>query len=134
MKKKTWLPVIAVTSALSIMGAACESDADKASENLSKEAEQFKIVRKFVVVNGITDRVIFEVTGRCSYESSARQLILTCKEAPKQFKKHTIGLSDNTVWTQTQLEAVDVSVYRTKIIFKPENVIPDVDLVTGESG
>lgn len=125
---------------MALIAAGCgESDADKASKNISTEAEQFKVLRKFVVVNGITDKVEFEVTGRCSYESTARQLVLTCKEVDKpgsdkdEFKKHTIGLSDNTIWTQTQLATINVSVFRTKVIFKPESIIPDVDLVTSGS-
>ena len=36
---------------------ACDSNADKASENISKEAEQFKVMRTIVQTNGITDKV-----------------------------------------------------------------------------
>lgn len=122
---------------LALAVAACDSDADKASSNIKKEAEQFKVLRKFVVINGITDKVQLEVTGRCSYESSSRQLVLTCKEedlkgeANDKFRKHVIGLSDNTIWTEVQLEPIQVSVYRTKVILKPQNIVPDLDLVTG---
>lgn len=130
--KKALFALVAVLTALVVAG--CESDADKASVNISKEAEQFKVLRKIVGVNGITDKVEFEVIGRCSYEATPHQLVLTCKEGPKEFKKHTVGLSDNMFYISTQLESINVSVYRTKIILKPENIVPDLDLVTGESG
>ena len=128
--------------AVSTMGAGCDSKtaADTASDNLAKEAENFKITRKFVVTNGITDKVILQAVGRCSYESSARQLVLTCLEVDKPgekedlLKKHTIGLSDNTIWVSVQLEGKNVSVFRTKFIFRPESLIPDVDLVTSGDG
>lgn len=128
--------------AFSSMGAGCDSKtaADTASDNLKKDAENFKVLRKFVVTNGITDKVVTEATGRCSYESSARQLLLTCLEVDKPgvkddlLKNHTIGLSDNTIWVMVQLEPVHVDVFRTKIIFRPESLLPDVDLVTSGSG
>lgn len=128
--------------AFSSMGAGCENStaADTASDNLKTEAENFQLLRKFVVTNGITDKVVMEVTGRCSYESSARQLLLTCLEVDKPgtkddlLKNHTIGLSDNTIWVMAQLESVHVDIFRTKIVFRPESLVPDVDLVTSGSG
>jgi len=114
--------------------AACGSDADVASKNISREAEQFKVVRRIIVVNGVTDKVELEVVGRCSYEHPDNELQLVCKEGPGQYKKDTIGLSDNVFFAVVQLESINVSVYRTKIILKPQNIVPDIDLVTGESG
>lgn len=133
--------VVASLIALSLTGglAACGSDADKVSKNLSKEAEQFKVVRRIVGINGITDKVEFEVTGRCSLEfgeSMPDTLDVICKEgagsAPSAYKKHYIKMSDNMFYISTQLQAVNVSAYRTKIVLKPENIIPDFDLVTGD--
>jgi len=40
-------------------------------------------------------------------------------------------MSDNVFFISTQLEGVNVSEYRTKIILKPQNLVPDFDLVTG---
>lgn len=121
--------------ALNFNGTCGGSDADTASKNISTKAEQFKVLRKIDGVNGITDKVEFEVVGRCSYENdaAARELVLTCKDGPRAFKKHTIFYSDNVFMISTQLQDIDVSVYRTKIILKPQSVVPDLDLVTGKS-
>lgn len=108
----------------------CTTDADKASHNLSKAAEQFEVQRKVVGINGITDTVAFQVEGRCSIEDQGNQLEVTCKHGEDDFRKHFIGLSDNTYYVTEQLDAVDVDVYRTRIIVKPETVIPDFDLET----
>jgi hypothetical protein len=121
---------------LAVLGAValatgCGSDADVASKNISKAAEQFEVLRRIIVVNGVTDKVEVEVVGRCSYEHQTGELVLTCKEGPKAYKKHTIGLSDNVFFVSTQLESVNVSVYRTRIILKPQNIVPNLDLVTG---
>ncbi len=113
----------------------CETDADVASDNVSKAAEQFEVQRRIVGINGITDKVLFEVEGRCSIEAGESMegvLDVICKHGPHDFRKHYVGLSDNVTFISTQLKGIDVSVYRTRIIVKPENIVPDFDLVTGQ--
>lgn len=112
----------------------CSSNADTVSTNISKEAEKFKVGRRIEVVNSITDKVVFEVVGRCSFETPDRRLDVVCKDAPHQYTKATIGLGDNTTWASVQLGKINVSEYRTKIIIRPTSVVPDLDLVTGEQG
>jgi hypothetical protein len=114
--------------------AGCGSNADTVSKNISKEAEKFKVGRRIVVTNSITDKVEFEVTGRCSFEVYDRRLDVVCKDTPKQFTKASIGLGDNTTWASVQLGPINVSEYRTKIIIRPTSIVPDLDLVTGEQG
>lgn len=123
--------------ALAVLAGGCGSEADTVNENLGKEAEKFKIVRKIVGVNAITDKVLFEVTGRCSLEQNGalpRNLEIICKNGPDDYSKHFVGLSDNVAWVSTQLEGVDVNAYRTTFVFRPEALIPNIDLVTGEQG
>lgn len=126
--------VIAVVL-VGVVFSGCTSDADKASENLGKAAEQFEVQRKIVGINGITDKVMFEVEGRCSLErnEAIKALEVICKHGPKDFRKHFIGDADNVTFISTQMKGIDVSVYRTRIILKPENIVPNFDLVTGES-
>jgi hypothetical protein len=112
--------------------AACgDSNADKVSENLSKEAEKFNVQRKILVVNNITDKVLFEVEGRCSIETPGR-LEVTCKHGEDDYRKHFLGMADNVSYVVAQPDGIDVSEYRTKIIFRPESIVPDLDLVTGD--
>lgn len=123
--------MILAACAVALVAGGCSSDADKASKNLGKAAEQFEVQRKIVGINGITDKVLFEVEGRCSIEKEELGLVVVCKHGPKDFRKHFVGLSDNVTYISTQLKGIDVSVYRTRIILKPENILPDFDLVTG---
>lgn len=117
--------------ALLIVGlASCSSDADVASQNLSMAAEQFEINRRVVFFNGITDTYLLSIEGRCSIEDDGNQLEVTCKVGDDQFKKHFLGLSDNVSYFVEQLESADVSVFHYRVIFKPEIIVPDVDLVT----
>lgn len=132
---KKYLVILAALAVPMMVLSSCESDADKASDNLSKAAEQFEVQRKIIGINGITDKVLFEVEGRCSLErgeSLAQTLDVICKHGPHDYRKHFVGLSDNVTFIATQMEPIDVSVYRTRIILKPENIVPNFDLVTGD--
>lgn len=114
---------------------ACYSDSDTVSENLSTEAEQFRIERKIVFYNAITDKYIAEVTGRCSVDPASGlpggTLAVTCKIGPNAYSKDYLGKSDNVTWFMLQQETVDVSVYHKEIILKPESIVPDFRLETG---
>jgi hypothetical protein len=127
---------MAVLAVAVLATAGCTSSADKVSDNLSKSAEQFEVQRKIIGINGITDKVLFSVEGRCSLEygeSMANTLDVICKQGPDNYKKHYIGLSDNVTFVSVQTKGLDVSEYRTRIIIKPENIVPNLDLITGET-
>lgn len=117
--------------------AGCGSKADVASKNLSKAAENFEVQRRIVGINDRSGEYVFDVEGRCSLETAnsklAGYLEVTCKHGKDDFRKHYVGTSRNTIVIQTQLEGIDVSEYRTRIIIKPENLVPNLDLVTGEA-
>lgn len=86
-----------------------------------------------MAINGITDKVLFEITGRCSLEngeSMANTLDVICKNADGTISKHYAGLSDNVTFVSTQIEGANVSTTRTRVILKPEQIVPDFDLVT----
>ena len=131
---KTKIALVAAAAISATTRAACSSDADVASSNLSRAAEQFEVNRRIVFFNGITDKYLLEIQGRCSVETSdsalGGSLEVTCKTGPNDFRKHFLGLSDNVSYLVEQTEGTDVSVYNYRIIFKPEVIIPDIDLVT----
>lgn len=113
--------------ALSLAG--CDvNDADVASHNLSKAADNFQIERRIVFYNGVTGEYILQLQGLCSIENDGRRVAVTCKTGPTEFKKHFLGLSDNVTYFAEQLREADVSTAHYKVIFKPSAIIPDVDL------
>lgn len=125
--KKTIIAVIG--AALAITGlSACSDDADVASENLSKDADNFKINRRVVFYNGITEDYILAIEGFCSIDESGDQLEVTCKLGKGEFKKHFLGLSDNVTYFAEQIESANVSTDHYKVTFKPETIIPDLDV------
>lgn len=107
------------------------TDADIASRNLSKAADQFEVNRRVVFYNGITGEYILSIEGLCSLGNSdaTGRLSVTCKTGPDAYKKHFLGLSDNVTYFVEQVEAASVSTFHYRVIFKPASIIPDIELV-----
>lgn len=125
--KRALLVLIVIAAMLGV--SAC-SDADIASSNLSKAADNFEIDRRVVFYNGITDSYMLTIEGRCSLgnnDDRNKQITVTCKVGEGKYKKHFLGLSDNVTYFVEQLEPKDVSVYHYRVIFKPQSVLPDID-------
>jgi len=116
--------------AVVVFTAGCSTDADVVSENLSKAADQFQVLRRVVFYNGITGEYMLEITGYCSLgnNDSERQRTITCKTGPDTYKKHFLGLSDNVTYFAEQVNDKNVSKDYYKVIFKPTTIIPDVDI------
>ena len=112
--------------AVAIGATSCSSDADVASRNLSKDAENFNIARRVVFYNGITDKYMLVIEGRCSVEQQDIGLTVTCKDGD-EFKKHYLGRSDNVTWFAQQLKGAEVSTGQYKVVFKPTTILPDVE-------
>lgn len=117
--------VAAIAAALTLT--ACSTDADVASENLSKAADQFEIARRIIFYNGITDKYMLTIEGKCSISQADAQLEVTCKTGPDEFKKHFLGLSDNVTYVAEHLEGTTASTSQYRVIFKPEALVPNVD-------
>lgn len=117
-----------------LVGAACSnnSKADVAASNLSKAAENFEVQRRIVFFNGITDKYLLTVEGRCSVQTDNSalkgSLEVTCKVGPDQYKKHFLGLSDNVSYFVEQTDPVNVDVYHYRVIFRPDTIIPDIQV------
>jgi hypothetical protein len=105
------------------------SDADIASHNISKAADNFEIQRRIVFINGITDRYMLTIEGLCSLgnRDTPGKMSVTCKTAESKYKKHYLGLSDNVTFVSEQLDAEKVSAYHYRLFFKPQALVPDVD-------
>lgn len=125
MAKIPLLTLIAVILAASLL-TGCD-DAQIASNNLSKAAQNFEINRRIIFYNGITDAYMLTIVGRCAIEDEMNQLEVTCKTGDDQFKKHFLGLSDNVTYFAEQLEAVHASAYHYRVTFKPQVIKPDID-------
>jgi maltose-binding protein MalE len=136
MKLKQFVVLAAVAVALGAGLTACTSDAQNASQNISTEADQFRIQREIVLYNGITDKYIAVVVGKCSVDNSgiSNTLAVTCKVGANKYIKDYWRNADNVTWFELQQTPVAVDVYHTEVVFKPANILPYVNVETGKNG
>lgn len=106
------------------------SDADVASSNLSKAADNFEISRRVVFYNGITGEYMLSIEGLCSIGSASetKAVTVTCKTGPSDYKKHFLGLSDNVTYFAEQVEPAKASQYQYRVVFKPLAIVPDIEI------
>ena len=129
MKKAQALFMVMIVLMAMTFFTGCDTDAQIASQNLSKAAEQFEINRRVVFYNGITDTYILAIEGRCSVDFFDNKFTVTVKTGPNEFKKHYLGRADNVFPFVEQMDDASVSTYHYRVIFKPKAILPNVDLV-----
>lgn len=122
--------IVASVAAIALFAGCTRTDADVASSNLSKAADQFEIQRRVVFLNGITDEYMLTIEGLCSIEADMEddQLEVTCKTGKGEYKKHFLGLSDNVTYFVEQMESANVSTSQYRVVFKPSVIVPDVEV------
>lgn len=118
---------IALASIVALGG--CSPDAKVAEQNIMKEGDSFKVLRRVVFYNGVTGEYILSIKGFCSMDvnESKTAFNVICK-TDGGYKRHTMVLSDNTTAFVEQLDASDVSTQRYEVIFKPSVIVPDIRL------
>lgn len=123
--------IIAATAVGILALTGCTTAADRGNENLSRAAENFEIPRRITAINGITDKVLFTVEGFCSYEIPENGTFeAICKNPDGTIERTTLYLSDNVTFVSTQIGGADVDLFKPRVIFRPETIIPNFDLST----
>jgi hypothetical protein len=127
--RKMLLGLLVITSILMMSG--CNSQADKVSYNLSKEADNFNVVRQLTVINCIANDVMFQMTGKMSInvDTAEKQLEVIVEDDDGNYKKHFVGLSDNVTYTIEQVSSKEVEKYKYTLNYNPKMWIP-VDVKT----
>ncbi len=105
--------LITITILIALLGVAGCTQADKVSENLSQEADNFNVVRQLTVINCLQGDVL-QMTGKLSIyaDTADNQLEVVVEDENGKYQKHLIGLSDNVTYTVEQKRYEDVSNYR----------------------
>lgn len=135
MNKKL-ISAVAAVALLALTG--CTTDADRARQNGSVASEQFELTRDIVGINTRSGEILFQYTGRCSLESGSGEsnmpgyLQIACKHGPDDIRIHFQKETTETAITVTQLDGADLSEYNTRILIKPQNLIPNPTVEYGE--
>ena len=125
MKKVILLLVVAVS--LSMFISSCDNDAYVVSQNISQDADNFRIYRRIIFYNAITDKYMFVIEGFSSIYDDGNQLEVTVKTSDGKYLKHYLHLSDNVTYIIEQLDTTKVSDKHYKIKFKPSVLIPTIE-------
>lgn len=124
MKKKV-LSAIIVGLLLGTGLVGC-TEANTVSTNISREADNFNVTRRLVVINGRTDTIIFSLVGNFSItvDQEENQLEVIAEVRDGVYRKHFIGLSDEIQYFVEDVGDNEVSKYRYEVEFMPEKIIP----------
>jgi len=133
MKKFIFAKTLAALLAVTIIGG-CAREASVASRNLSAAADSFEIERRVVFYDSIQGKYLLSIEGLCSVEPMTDRLEVTCKTGATEYKKHFLGISDNVTWFAEQVQPSKQNPYHYRVIFRPETILPDIDLQTSVGG
>lgn len=126
MRKKI-VGIIALLIVSAFCLTAC-SEADRVESNLTKEADNFNVVRQLTVINCIQGDVLFQMTGKMSITADVEdnQLEIIVENDDGNYTKHFVGLSNNVTYTieDLNLGANDVEKYKYTLNFNPEMWLP----------
>lgn len=122
--------VLVTMMVLSLTGC---TQAERVSYNLSKEADNFNVVRQLTVINCIEGDVLLQMTGKMSITAdvSDNQLEVVVEDNGT-YVKHFVGLGDNVAYVVEDLNLGDnaVSKYKYTLNFNPKMWIPlNVDTI-----
>lgn len=103
----------------------CEQ-ATRVSQNVSKEADNFNVIRRLTVINARTDKPVFELVSAFSLQvdNAENQLEIICETGENEYKKHFIGLNDWTIYVVEDVSGASVDKYHYEVNFLPEMINP----------
>lgn len=120
---KKILSIITIIGMITVLGGC--SEAERVSQNLSQEADNFNVIRQVTVIDCITGDTLFQVSGKISiYSDNTDHQLEIISEEKGEYKKHFIGLSDNVSYVVEQLDVKDVDSYKFTINYNPKMWIP----------
>lgn len=100
-------------------------EADRVSRNVSREADNFGVVRRVAVINMRSDEVVFEVIGNISIDTSGSdKLVLVARTDEDTYKKHFINMTEWNMYVVEDLHGADVSNTQYEVNYNPEMVVP----------
>lgn len=132
MKNKAINTIAIIISVLalimvSVSLSGCGREANRVSYNISKEADNFNVMRRLTVFNTRTDKCMMQMTGRFSIQNEGNNELAVIVELDRKkgiYQKHFVYLNEWTTYTVEDLNGVKVSKYDYELEFMPEMLVP----------
>lgn len=127
MKKiKTFFVLLISVLIFSLISCA-DADIVRVEQDIDKH--NFEVYRRIVFYNGITNDYILVIEGYFTIKQGYdKDIVVTVKTEDGKYLKHYLGLSDNVTYFSEQLEPSIISDKRYKVIFKPSEIIPYIEV------
>ena len=100
------------------------NQADRVSENVSKEADNFNVTRRVTVFNTRSNTVLLEIIGNLSIKHSSGDVDIIVETGPGTYKKHFVSLNDWTTYVVEDISGAYVDKYHYEVNFLPEMIVP----------
>lgn len=116
--------IMAAVIITSLVG--CSTEAQKVSQNVSQEADNFNVIRRLTVLNARSDKPMFELVSAFSItvDTADNQLEVVCEVGDGKYKKHFIGLNEWTMYVVEDVSGASVSKYHYEVNFLPQSIVP----------
>lgn len=121
MKKRVSL-IMLFCLGLGVVG--CSRESDKVSYNVSKEADNFNVIRRVAIINIRTDKIEFECIGRISVSTGEEKLEILVEVEKGKYKKHLVKMTEWNMYVVEDLKGAEVDEYKYEINYLPESIIP----------
>ncbi len=102
-------------------------EAERVTYNVSKEADNFNVMRRLAVINTVSGEPVFELVGRFSItaDTEDNQLEVIVEVDDGKYKKHIVGLNQaTTMYVVEDINGADVNKYKYEINYLPEMLQP----------
>lgn len=123
---KKIMKIITAVLAVMILVGCDEREADRVSYNISKQADNFNVVRRLTVINTRSDKCILQMTGKISIEdqSDGIAVLVELDRDKSIYQKHYIYMNEWTMYTVEDISGVSVSKYAYEMEFMPQTLVP----------
>lgn len=115
--------LLVLTTTVCLVGC---TEVDQVSYNVSQEADNFNVIRRLTVINSRTDKPEFELVAAFSLQvdSVENQLEIICETGENEYKKHFIGLNNETMYVVEDISGAEVDKFHYEVNFLPEQILP----------
>ena len=125
--KKVLSILMAIVLIVAMVGTASGcTEVEQVSYNVSQEADNFNVIRRLTVINTRSDKPAYELVAAFSLQVDTmdNQLEIVCETGKDEYKKHFIGLNDETMYVVEDISGAEVSKYHYEVNFLPQQIVP----------